>query len=246
MRYPGYNGRPSAGVCPSGQRERSVKPPAQPTEVRILPPPSHRPSCTTHELRSSAPQRALHLAEVSEVAFVSALLACKERNGLSGPSPINRCLSRARPAAVQEPRTLALHEGHAIRVAPEPMEDPRHPRVDFSIRPCDGLFQAALDLDRRGWMSGARQRRPRFVNHRRAHRTSAQRTNCCSRCGCESGVDPHESMLRPERRRRGNTEVFEAHPRFTRRLRALTAREHLGPGRVLESSMFFRRRRIRT
>jgi hypothetical protein len=28
------------GVCPSGQRERSVKPSAQPTEVRILPPPS--------------------------------------------------------------------------------------------------------------------------------------------------------------------------------------------------------------
>ncbi len=27
------------GVCPSGQRERSVKPSAQPTEVRILPPP---------------------------------------------------------------------------------------------------------------------------------------------------------------------------------------------------------------
>src|SRR5207249_485710 len=25
------------GGCPSGQRERSVKPPAQPTEVRILP-----------------------------------------------------------------------------------------------------------------------------------------------------------------------------------------------------------------
>jgi hypothetical protein len=31
-----------AGVCPSGQRERSVKPPAQPTEVRILPPPFGR------------------------------------------------------------------------------------------------------------------------------------------------------------------------------------------------------------
>src|SRR5215212_1973066 len=28
------------GVCPSGQRERAVNPPAQPTEVRILPPPS--------------------------------------------------------------------------------------------------------------------------------------------------------------------------------------------------------------
>ena len=27
------------GECPSGQRERSVKPPAQPTQVRILPPP---------------------------------------------------------------------------------------------------------------------------------------------------------------------------------------------------------------
>src|SRR4051794_5883969 len=28
------------GVCPSGQRERAVNPSAQPTEVRILPPPS--------------------------------------------------------------------------------------------------------------------------------------------------------------------------------------------------------------
>ena len=30
----------SKGVCPSGQRERAVNPSAQPTEVRILPPPS--------------------------------------------------------------------------------------------------------------------------------------------------------------------------------------------------------------
>jgi hypothetical protein len=29
----------SLGVCPSGQRERAVNPSAQPTEVRILPPP---------------------------------------------------------------------------------------------------------------------------------------------------------------------------------------------------------------
>src|SRR5207245_5040604 len=31
---------PAPGVCPSGQRERAVNPSAQPTEVRILPPPS--------------------------------------------------------------------------------------------------------------------------------------------------------------------------------------------------------------
>ena len=37
----GYNCRPP-GVCPSGQRERAVNPSAQPTEVRILPPPSLR------------------------------------------------------------------------------------------------------------------------------------------------------------------------------------------------------------
>src|SRR4051812_20710969 len=30
------------GVCPSGQRERAVNPSAQPTEVRILPPPLGR------------------------------------------------------------------------------------------------------------------------------------------------------------------------------------------------------------
>ena len=34
-----YNA-PPPGVCPSGQRERAVNPSAQPTEVRILPPPS--------------------------------------------------------------------------------------------------------------------------------------------------------------------------------------------------------------
>src|SRR5207253_9990319 len=34
--------RPSPGVCPSGQRERAVNPSAQPTEVRILPPPLRR------------------------------------------------------------------------------------------------------------------------------------------------------------------------------------------------------------
>src|SRR5438309_651327 len=33
------------GVCPSGQRERAVNPSAQPTEVRILPPPLPRRSC---------------------------------------------------------------------------------------------------------------------------------------------------------------------------------------------------------
>ena len=35
---PDYNALPP-GVCPSGQRERAVNPSAQPTEVRILPPP---------------------------------------------------------------------------------------------------------------------------------------------------------------------------------------------------------------
>src|SRR5262249_10309158 len=35
----GYNSPPLKGVCPSGQRERAVNPSAQPTEVRILPPP---------------------------------------------------------------------------------------------------------------------------------------------------------------------------------------------------------------
>src|SRR5256714_1668357 len=35
---PDYNA-PPPGVCPSGQRERAVNPSAQPTEVRILPPP---------------------------------------------------------------------------------------------------------------------------------------------------------------------------------------------------------------
>src|SRR5437763_10557557 len=37
-----YNGDPLKGVCPSGQRERAVNPSAQPTEVRILPPPLAR------------------------------------------------------------------------------------------------------------------------------------------------------------------------------------------------------------
>ena len=36
---------PHLGVCPSGQRERAVNPSAQPTEVRILPPP-FRPAPT--------------------------------------------------------------------------------------------------------------------------------------------------------------------------------------------------------
>src|SRR3954471_7942454 len=33
------------GVCPSGQRERAVNPSAQPTEVRILPPPLPQARC---------------------------------------------------------------------------------------------------------------------------------------------------------------------------------------------------------
>src|SRR6266540_5406655 len=48
----GYNGPPLKGVCPSGQRERAVNPSAQPTEVRILPPPFHHPARgldSTHE-----------------------------------------------------------------------------------------------------------------------------------------------------------------------------------------------------
>src|SRR5262249_9265164 len=38
---PGYNGRPQ-GVYPSGQRGRAVTPLAEPTEVRLLPPPLAR------------------------------------------------------------------------------------------------------------------------------------------------------------------------------------------------------------
>src|SRR5262249_34677104 len=41
---------PFLGVCPSGQRERAVNPSAQPTEVRILPPP---PSQTKPRLRNA-------------------------------------------------------------------------------------------------------------------------------------------------------------------------------------------------
>ena len=38
------------GVCPSGQRERAVNPSAQPTEVRILPPPlTHAPVAYSSE-----------------------------------------------------------------------------------------------------------------------------------------------------------------------------------------------------
>jgi hypothetical protein len=48
---PGLNSRPP-GECPSGQRERTVNAPAQPTEVRILPPPlasSRRVKPTNYE-----------------------------------------------------------------------------------------------------------------------------------------------------------------------------------------------------
>ena len=40
------------GVCPSGQRERSVKPPAQPTKVRILPPSIASPALSFRVSRS--------------------------------------------------------------------------------------------------------------------------------------------------------------------------------------------------
>src|SRR5215213_5067737 len=42
------------GVCPSGQRERAVNPSAQPTEVRILPPPSSVVIATTGRLEAVA------------------------------------------------------------------------------------------------------------------------------------------------------------------------------------------------
>ncbi len=37
---PGLESSSAPGECPSGQRERAVNAPAQPTQVRILPPPS--------------------------------------------------------------------------------------------------------------------------------------------------------------------------------------------------------------
>src|SRR5919109_3013054 len=43
-RCQGSFARPT-GECPSGQRERSVKPSAQPTQVRILPPPYSTGHC---------------------------------------------------------------------------------------------------------------------------------------------------------------------------------------------------------
>src|SRR5205085_3302355 len=50
------------GVCPSGQRERAVNPSAQPTEVRILPPPFLRASST----RGTAPAGSTTFAKDSD------------------------------------------------------------------------------------------------------------------------------------------------------------------------------------
>src|SRR5947209_13234324 len=53
------------GVCPSGQRERAVNPSAQPTEVRILPPPS--PVEVRLRLRRSHDDFARHLLSSESV-----------------------------------------------------------------------------------------------------------------------------------------------------------------------------------
>src|SRR5436189_2089957 len=63
----GYNCAPLKGVCPSGQRERAVNPSAQPTEVRILPPPFRKPGgsgCEPSTWRSP-------LARASQVLLLS-------------------------------------------------------------------------------------------------------------------------------------------------------------------------------
>src|SRR4029077_13510034 len=65
------------GVCPSGQRERAVNPSAQPTEVRILPPPLTRRVVLRRQYRGAglaeitpAPARAPSKAVIALVALV--------------------------------------------------------------------------------------------------------------------------------------------------------------------------------
>ena len=81
------------GVCPSGQRERAVNPSAQPTEVRILPPPSSK----------GQPVRAFRVRERPDSSPAKAGVARPHgeagRNGTRTPLKVSRVYARCTGAA---------------------------------------------------------------------------------------------------------------------------------------------------
>src|SRR5918994_7588204 len=92
---------PALQGCPSGQRERAVNPPAQPTKVRILPPASHQGAsrigiCWTRFRSAQGPKRVASLPALP----VSGPRPCRGSRGRSGGSarspPARVCASSPR------------------------------------------------------------------------------------------------------------------------------------------------------
>ena len=84
---------PLPGVCPSGQRERAVNPSAQPTEVRILPPPLFCSPTTASRLAASPLRRSRFSGRGDGAGVIreqasggKAATRMQTREGLSGPA----------------------------------------------------------------------------------------------------------------------------------------------------------------
>src|SRR5690242_10404840 len=79
---------PFPGVCPSGQRERAVNPSAQPTEVRILPPPPRVPGRAAYGQQAVPPSTVLlPYAEPAKRQEPAALSPGLFPAGLAGDAP---------------------------------------------------------------------------------------------------------------------------------------------------------------
>ena len=193
---------PPPGVCPSGQRERAVNPSAQPTEVRILPPPlvsydvaiiGGGPAGSTTAYRLATRRRSR---------------AARRQGDLPARQAVRRRRDRARGAA---PPVLdrACRRGHRLA---DGLRAPLPPARLAHRAQADRVHDAALSArplpppeGRRRRGRGARGDERRRARARRAHRHRRRRVQRLVR----EAARPRAGAL-VRRRARGELSVGEA------------------------------------
>lgn len=112
---------------------------------------------------------AQRLRQVPDVRLVAPHDAACIDDARERSASVLRRLCCARELAIAEPRSLSCDEAGAFR-GREQIEDRLHVRVDLPIALEDRLLVAALDVERRDRMLGARQGRENLVDDRRLQR----------------------------------------------------------------------------
>jgi hypothetical protein len=121
------------GGCPSGQRERSVKPPAQPTEVRILPlPRTDRPSTGCSRFSARCVRETRPALPDAPFGWLSPQPGISKRTSKERRL-LNADIESSHSVSFPEPEHLASLETRQVRVPP-------------SGRTCDTRFRKPLRL----------------------------------------------------------------------------------------------------